>query len=192
MKRILVINGHPDKLSLCNELAHSYKKGADAAGADCMLVNLSDLKFNTNLSTGYRERAALEPDLIEVQQEILDAEHIVFVYPNWWGTYPALMKGFFDRILLPGYAFSYRKNSLMVNKLLKGKSARLMVTMDTPKWYYSIFRHSPGHHSMKSGILGFCGIKPVKITSFGPVISSNEGERMEWILKAEKMGKMLK
>jgi putative NADPH-quinone reductase len=192
MKRILIINGHPDKQSLCNELALKYKKGADSAGAECKLVNLADLKFNPNLGNGYRERTTLEPDLLEMQQEILKAEHIVFVYPNWWGTYPALMKGFFDRILLPGFAFSYRENSPMVNKLLKGKSARLVVTMDSPKWYYSLFRHSPGHHSMKSGILGFCGIKPVNITSFGPVISSNESERMKWIGKAEQLGKMLK
>lgn len=192
MKKVLIINGHPDKQSLCNELALNYKKGADSAGAECKLVNLADLKFTPNLNYGYRQRTELEPDLLEMQQEILKAEHLVFVYPNWWGTYPALMKGFFDRILLPGFAFSYRDNSPMVNKLLKEKSARLIVTMDSPKWYYSLFLKSPGHSSMKTGILGFCGIQPVKITSFGPVISSTESERKAWIGKAEQMGKMLK
>ena len=192
MKKVLIINGHPDNQSLCNELALNYKKGADSAGAECKLVNLADLKFTPNLNYGYRQRTELEPDLLEMQQEILKAEHLVFVYPNWWGTYPALMKGFFDRILLPGFAFSYRDNSPMVNKLLKEKSARLIVTMDSPKWYYSLFLKSPGHNSMKTGILGFCGIKPAKITSFGPVISSTESERKAWIGKAEQMGKMLK
>lgn len=192
MKRILIINGHPDKQSLCNELALRYKKGADAAGAECKLVNLADLKFNPSLSNGYRERTTQEPDLIEMQQEILNADHLVLVYPNWWGTYPALLKGFLDRILLPGFAFSYRENSPMMNKLLKGKSARLIVTMDSPRWYYSLFLKSPGHNSMKKGVLEFCGIKPVKISSFGPVITSDENTRKKWIGEVEQLGRLLR
>jgi NAD(P)H dehydrogenase (quinone) len=192
MKRILIINGHPDKQSLCFALAQSYKNGAEAAGADCKLVNLADLKFNSNLSNGYRERTELEPDLLLMQQEISNAEHIVLVYPNWWGTYPALLKGFLDRILLPGYAFSYRENSKLVNKLLKGRSARLIVTMDTPKWYYSLFMHNPGHNAMKKGVLEFCGISPVKITSYSPVISSDLYIRKKWLQEIELLGKQLK
>jgi NAD(P)H dehydrogenase (quinone) len=192
MKKILIINGHPDKQSLCSELAIKYKKGADLAGAECKLVNLADLEFNPSLSNGYRKRTELEPDLLMMQQEILKAEHIVLVYPNWWGTYPALLKGFLDRILLPGFAFSYRENSVLTNKLLKGKTARLVVTMDSPSWYYSLFLNSPGHTTMKKGILGFCGIKPVKVTSFGPVRNSAENKRKEWMQKVELLGKQLK
>ncbi len=157
MKKILIINGHPDKQSLCSELAFRYKKGADLAGAECKLVNLADLEFNPSLSNGYRKRTELEPDLLMMQQEILKAEHIVLVYPNWWGTYPALLKGFLDRVLLPGFAFSYRENSILLNKLLSGKTARLIVTMDSPGWYYALFLKSPGHTTMKKGILWFCG-----------------------------------
>jgi putative NADPH-quinone reductase len=192
MKKILIINGHPDKESFCNELALKYKKGADTSGAECKLVNLVDLEFNPSLSNGYRKRTELEPDLLMMQQEILKAEHIVLVYPNWWGTYPALLKGFLDRILLPGYAFSYRENSVFINKLLSGKTARLIVTMDSPSWYYALFLKSPGHTTMKKGILGFCGIKPVKVTSFGPMRNSAESKRKEWMQKVELLGKQLK
>jgi putative NADPH-quinone reductase len=192
MNRILIINGHPDKQSFCAELALKYKKGADSAGAECKLVNLADLDFKPNLSSGYRQRTELEPDLLEMQQEIRNAEHIVLVYPNWWGTYPALLKGFFDRAFLPGFAFSYRENSMLINKLLKGKSARLIVTMDSPWWYYALLLRSPGHNSMKKGILEFCGIQPVKITSFGPVISSDDNKRKKWIGEVEKLGQLLK
>lgn len=188
MKRILILNGHPDKQSFCNELALRYKKGAEASGAECTLVNLADLNFNPILTKGYRERTELEPDLLQMQQEILKAEHIVLVYPNWWGTYPALLKGFFDRIFLPGFSFSYRENSRLLNKLLKGRTARLIVTMDTPKWYYSLFMKSPGHNSMKKGILEFCGITPVKITSFSPLISSDSSQRNKWLEEVEKLG----
>ena len=67
-----------------------------------------------------------------------------------------------------------------------------MVTMDTPKWYYSLIYRSPGHNSMKKGILKFCGIKPVKLTVFGPIKSSKEIKRKFWLDKAEKLGEAMK
>jgi putative NADPH-quinone reductase len=188
MKKILIINGHPDEKSFCNSLAQNYKKGADSAGADCKLVNLYDLKFNPILNHGYRLITELEPDLLVIQQEILNADHLVLVYPNWWGTYPALLKGFIDRVFLPGFAFKYLEKSPLPAKLLKGKTARLIVTMDTPAWYYFLVNRSPGYNSMKIGILGFSGIKPVKISSFSPLRSSDEKRRKMWLAEVEKLG----
>ena len=192
MKNILIINGHPDKQSLCFELAQYYKKGADLAGANCKLVNLADLQFNPILTSGYRKRTELEPDLLMMQEEIKKADHLVLVYPTWWATYPALLKGFIDRVFLPGFSFKYRENSPLWDKLLTGKTARMIVTMDTPKWYYSLFMKNAGHRSMKKGILEFCGIKPVKITSFSQVRSSSEATRKSWLTQVEKLGKELK
>jgi putative NADPH-quinone reductase len=188
MRKILIINGHPDKDSLCNEFAIAYKRGAEKSSVNCTLINLRDLNFDPILHYGYRQRTELEPDLLNVQNEILNATHLVFIYTTWWGTYPALLKGFIDRVFLPKFAFKYRDNSLLWDKLLKGKSARLIVTMDTPKWYYSLIYKSPGHNSMKKGILEFCGIKPVKITAFGPIKSSNDSKRKIWISEIEKLG----
>jgi putative NADPH-quinone reductase len=188
MKNILIINGHPDKESFCTELAKSYKKGADSTNANCKLINLFELTFDPILHNGYRKRTELEPDLITAQEEISKADHLVFVYPTWWGTYPALLKGFIDRVLLPKFAFRYRENSVLWDKLLKGKTARLIVTMDTPKWYYWLIFKSPGHNSMKKGILEFCGIKPVKILSFSPVKQSNEAQRKKWLDQIETLG----
>jgi NAD(P)H dehydrogenase (quinone) len=186
--KILIINGHPDKESFCFALAESYKKGADAAGADCKLVHLIDLKFNPILTYGYRKISELEPDLVKMQAEILAADHLVWVYPNWWSTFPALLKGFIDRVFVPNFAFKYRKNSPFWDKLLKGKTARLMVTMDTPWWYYWLINRSAGHNAMRIGVLEFCGIKPVKITAFAPVKSSDEAKRKKWLAEAEKLG----
>jgi NAD(P)H dehydrogenase (quinone) len=188
MKNILIINGHPDKQSFCFALAKSYKKGADAVGANCKLVNLIDLKFNPILAFGYRKISELEPDLVKVQEDILWANHLVFVYPNWWATMPALLKGFIDRTFLPGFAFKYRENSPFWDKLLKGKTARLLVTMDTPKWYYLFINRSAGHNAMKIGVLEFCGIKPVIVSVFTPIKSSNEVKRKQWLKDAEKLG----
>ena len=188
MKKILVINGHPDKESYCFSLAESYKEGATLSGANCKLVNLIDLDFNPNLEHGYNEQMELEPDLKAIQQDIMDAQHIVFVYPNWWGTYPALLKGFIDRVFLPGFAFKYSDDSPFCDKLLKGKTARLIVTMDAPKWYYFLIYKSPGHNSMKTAILGFCGISSVKITSFSGIRSSTPEKRKHWLDEIEELG----
>jgi len=189
MKKILIINGHPDKESFCSALAESYKKCADSSEADCRLVHLIDLDFNPILTFGYREITALEPDLVKMQQEILAADHLVLVYPNWWSTFPALLKGFIDRVFVPNFAFKYRENSPFWDKLLTGKTARIIVTMDTPKWYYFLMNINAGHNAMRIGVLEFCGIKPVKITSFAPVKSSDEAKRKKWLAEVEKLGK---
>ncbi|HAL64690.1 MAG: NAD(P)H dehydrogenase (quinone) [Bacteroidetes bacterium 38_7] len=192
MKNILILNGHPDKESLCSGLAQSYKRGAEATGANCKLIHLIDLHFNPILQYGYRKRMELEPDLISIQQDIIKSDHLVFVYPTWWGTYPALFKGFIDRIFLPGFSFKYHENSLRWDKLLTEKSARLIVTMDSPKWYYSIIYKSPGHNSIKRALLEFCGIRPVKTTSFSKVKLSDEKTRQHWLDKVEKLGRLQK
>jgi NAD(P)H dehydrogenase (quinone) len=189
MKKILIINGHPDKKSFCFALAESYKKGADASKIECKLVHLIDLQFNPILTYGYHQVSELEPDLIMMQKEIKNADHLVFVYPNWWSTYPALLKGFIDRVFLPNFAFKYHSDNPFWDKLLTGKTARLIVTMDTPSWYYWLINRNAGHNSMKIGILKFCGIKPVKISTFAPIKSSDEKKRKKWLAEVEKLGK---
>jgi putative NADPH-quinone reductase len=189
MKKILIINGHPDKKSFCFALAESYKKGADASWLECKLVHLIDLEFNPILTSGYRVVSELEPDLIQIQQDILFAEHLVIVYPNWWATFPALLKGFIDRVFLPNFAFKYHEEDPFWDKLLKGKTARLIVTMDTPKWYYCLINRNAGHNAMKIGVLEFCGIKPVKISSFSGIRKSNEAKRKKWLDEVEQLGK---
>ncbi len=188
MKNIVIINGNPTGNSFCQELALTYKKAAEKNSAKCTLINLSELKFDPILRDGYRKRSKLEPDLQSAQNAISNANHLVFVYPTWWGTYPALLKGFIDRVFLPGFAFKYRENSVLWDKLLKGKSARLIVTMDAPKWYYKIITKAPGHNSMKRNILHFCGIKPVKITTFDTVKIANRTKRNTWIKKVDLLG----
>jgi NAD(P)H dehydrogenase (quinone) len=191
-RNILILNGHPDKSSLCNELANRYKIGAEKSGAKVKLVNLRELEFSPILKHGYQKETELEPDLVNVQKEINKADHLVFVYPNWWGTYPALLKGFIDRVFLPGFAFKYQEKSPFPEKLLKGKSARLIVTMDTPTWYYSLVYKKPGHNSMKKSILNFCGVKPVKTSIIGTIKNSTELKRKTWLDKVEELGKKLK
>lgn len=177
--------------SFCSALAKSYIAGAEKSGATCKLVNLIDLDFDPILRYGYRKRIEIEPDLIQIQQNIAEADHLVLVYPNWWATYPAQLKGLFDRAFVPGFAFKYRENSPLWDKLLTGKSARMIVTMDTPGWYYSLIYKNTGHNAVKVGVLEFCGFKPVKVSAFSPVKSSTEAKRKKWLAKVEQLGQKM-
>jgi NAD(P)H dehydrogenase (quinone) len=115
------------------------------------------------------------------QAAISWAQHLVFVYPIWWGAMPALLKGFIDRVFLPGFAFKYRSGSPLWDRLLAGRSAHLFVTMDSPPWYFRWVYRMPGHQQMKRTILEFSGIRPVAITSFGPVRGSSVRQREKWL-----------
>lgn len=188
-RKILIINANPSPDSFCLELAKRYYNGAMKAGTDVELINLIDLKFDLILRDGYRGKQILENDLIEVQNKIQNANHLVFIFPNWWGTYSALLKGFIDRVFIPDFAFNYIKGSLLWEKLLKGKTARLIITMDTPTWYYLLFYKKPGINSFKKSILNFCGINPVKTTIFSPIKKSSEKQRLKWLKYTENLGK---
>jgi len=192
MKNILIINGHPNKNSINFALAEAYYKGAKETGANVSLIHIADLTFNPNLQFGYRQRMELEPDLITSLEKIKAADHLVWVHPVWWGGMPALMKGFIDRLFLPGIAFQYRENSVWWDKLFKGKTARIITTLDQPSWYYRLFFGRPSVNQLKKSVLRFCGINPVKITYVGIIKKSTETQRVKWLNEAFKLGKSLR
>lgn len=187
--KIIVILGHPNVESFCGALSNAYIKGAKDKGSEVREIKISELKFDPVLWKGYNEIQELEPDLISAQEDIAWAEHLVFVYPTWWGGMPALMKGFIDRIFLPGFAYKFRDDSQLWDKLLSGRTAQLLVTMDTPPWYYRWIYHSPGHNEMKRTILGFCGIKLKRISEFSPIKASSPKQRNRWLKMAEELGR---
>ena len=188
MKKIVIIVGHPNTNSLCNSLAKSYADHAKRSGADVSMLRLGEMKFDPILWQGYNETQPLEPDLQQAQQLIKGADHLVWVYPTWWATVPAILKGFIDRVLLPGFAFAYSQTSPVPAKLLKGKTARIIVTSDAPGMYLSLVLKSPGNNMMKKGVLEFSGIKPVKITSFHGVRNAKEDKIKRWVQKVADLG----
>jgi len=187
-KRVLVILGHPLVSSLCGALATSYSEAAEKAGHEVRRINLAELTFDPLLRHGYAEPQELEPDLRDAQAQIRWAEHILFVYPTWWGSMPALMKGFIDRTFLPGFAFKYHKRSPLWDRLLAGRTAELIVTMDTPPLFNKLVNRSPGDKQMKRSVLQFTGLKPTRATSFGKVRGASGTKRAKWIAKAAKLG----
>ncbi len=187
-KKILVILGQPQRHSYGGALMKAYADGAREAGAEVKELYLGDLKFNPLAIPSLTNPAELEPDLKAAQEAIKWADHLVFVYPIWWGTIPALLKGFIERTFLSGFAVNFHEDSIFWDKLLKGRSARLIVTLNTPWWYYRWILGQPGHNTMKKTILGFCGVKPVRITEIGPIKGSTEEKRKGWIEEVHRLG----
>jgi putative NADPH-quinone reductase len=191
MKNILLIVGHPDAESYNFALADAYEIGlaaGEVAGA-IRRLNIRDLDFNPNLEFGYRKRTELEPDLLAAWEDIQWADHLVWIYPVWWGSFPAIMKGFIDRVFLPGFVFRKHEGSLTKwDKLLSGKTARIIQTLDQPGWYYRLVNSRPSTHAMKKLTMGFTGVRKVKVTSLGPFRLSTPAWREKQLNKVMVLG----
>lgn len=190
MKKTLIIVGHPSKQSFSSHLAEHYCDGCVSADKTVKRINLNELDFSPFLKNGYSEEQYIEEDIQEAQNLIQWAEHLVFIYPTWWATPPALMKAFIERTLIPGFAFKYKKSKKVVawDSYLTGKTARIISTMDSPPLYYRFLVGDPGFKMMKD-ILTFCGVKPVKRTYYGSVKMSTEDKRKEWLSHCFELGR---
>ena len=187
MKKILVIDAHPASTCLCSALVSAYVDGADSKNAEVREVHLRDLAFDPVLHEGYRVEQEWEPDLQEVWQLVEWAGHICIVYPTWWGGHPALLQGFFERVFLPGKVARFHEKGSGHDKLLAGRTADLLTTMDTPYWYYRCFNKNCGIRRIKQTILEFTGLE-TRVHAFGGVIKSDQQKREKWIEKAGKLG----
>ncbi|MEN9308946.1 MAG: hypothetical protein RL173_2878 [Fibrobacterota bacterium] len=187
--RILILDGHPNDDSFCRSIAAAYEKGALAGGAEVRRLTIGHLAFDPILRHGFQRRMELEPDLVKSQQDILWAEHIVLVHPVWWSDMPALLKGFIDRVFLPGFAFKYHETGVLWDKLLKGRTGHILYTQDAPNWYYRFFIGRPSVNALRKGVLEFCGVSPVRATPIGPIKKSTDGFRRRWLDRVEEMGR---
>jgi NAD(P)H dehydrogenase (quinone) len=188
MKKILLINGHPNPESFCFALAKAYKDGAQKSGALLKEIVIAELDFNPNLKHGYQKRTDLEPDLLEAWEKIKWADHLVWVHPVWWGGFPAIMKGFVDRLFLPGMAFRYRADSVWWDKLLTGKTAHIITTLDQPSLYYRWVYGRPSVNQLRKTILQYCGVDPVRVSYIQFVKKSDEQQRKKWLAQIHHLG----
>ncbi len=188
MKKILIINGHPDPNSYNAALAQAYKSGAEMVSSVIDEIRIADLNFDPNLKYGYRKRTELEPDLLKAINKIKVADHLVWVFPMWWYGYPALMKGFIDRVFLPGITFQPVDGKSFPAKLLRGKSARIIITADTPRWFDFLYFKSPTLNQFRKGTLKFCGVNPVKVTYIAPIKGAGKEFTAKWLYKVKSLG----
>jgi putative NADPH-quinone reductase len=191
-RRILIIIGHPDPepKRLCRALAASYAEGARAAGHDVRLVDIALLDFPVLRTMKEFGEQPVPATLQESAQAIQDAEHIVFILPLWLGTMPALLKAFLEQVMRPGVAFAYPEPGKdgFGRTLLKGRSARVVVTMGMPAFLYRLWFLGHGIAGMRRNILNFVGIKPVRETLFGGVEGTDEAKRRQWFATMRALG----
>ena len=189
---VLVVLGHPRKDSLCAALAAAYTRGAREAGAIVEELFAGEMAFEPNVIHATPHLQALEPDIKRAQQLISWAQHVVFVYPTWWGTMPALLKGFLDRVFMSGFAFREIEGGTGYAPLLSGRTAQLITTMDTPPFVYRLFYRAPGNNALGKATLGFCGFTITRIMTFGSVRHSTPQSRGLWLMKVHKQALKLK
>lgn len=181
MKKIVVINGHPDQNSFNSAIAESYISAASASGAEVRYIAIGNLNFNTNLQFGYRQRMELEPDLVRALEDIQWSEHQIWIHPVWWLGMPAIMKGFFDRAFLPGIVFKTDKKGSSEG-LLNAKSARIITTAgDLSLKSYEDEYQSSGLIQLKKGILEYCGVSSVENHFIGPLYKLTEKNLEQWL-----------
>ena len=173
--------------------ADAYEETAREAGASVKRLNLSEMEFDPVLHRGYDVIQELEEDLVSFQKALSWADHMVFIYPNWWNTMPAKMKGLFDRAFLPGFAFKFQDGQ--VRKLLSGKTGRVINIIGHNNPFLLWLRIGSFTNELEKGILGECGVSPVRVTCFGP---TREGRNMApeqkaklegWLEKVRKIAK---
>lgn len=188
-RNILIIDGHPDAIEghFCHGLANAYQAGALRAGHSVRRLDLARLDIVFLRSQTEQENGVPHADIRSAQADIGWAEHIVLVFPLWLGGMPALVKAFFEQTLRPGFAYDASRPPPRA-ALLKGRSARVVITMGMPAWYYRLFYRAHSLKALKTGILGFVGLRPVSETLVGSVATGTAADRQRWLSRMERLG----
>ena len=189
MKRIAIIQGHPDadKTHLCHGLADAYGAAAEDAGFEVRWIRIAELNFPLIQSRRDFEHGERPACIREAQEVIQWSEHMLLVYPLWLGTMPALMKAFLEQVFRYDFAFEPKSNGRYENKLT-GRSARVVVTMGMPALAYRWYFRAHSLKSLERNILKFAGISPVRETLFGMVENVDEKRRARWLDKMRALG----
>ncbi|OVE74612.1 hypothetical protein BVX95_01845 [archaeon D22] len=160
----LIIYAHPGTKAHCPIILDEVKKTLTDSKEEFKVLDLYKLSYNPVLR--YEEHyTAGQRDITpenKKYQELIKENDLIIIYPIWWGSMPAILKGFIDRVFTSKFAFEY-KNGLPVG-LLKNKKALVFVTSGAPTFFSRIFQGAVSN--IKKEILGFCGIK-TKVVQFG-------------------------
>ena len=190
-RRILVIQGHPDAAQphLGLALAQAYVDGAKGAGHEVRVLTLAELDFPLLRSAAEWQHGELPVGLRQAQADLAWAQHIALFFPLWLGDMPALLKGFLEQVARPGFAFRGDAKNPFAAKGLKGRSARVVVTMGMPALVYRFYFRAHSVKNLERNILGFVGIAPIHATLIGLVEGMGEARRSVWLKKLAALGR---
>ncbi|MFW5453415.1 NAD(P)H-dependent oxidoreductase [Thioalkalivibrio sulfidiphilus] len=187
---ILIIQGHPDAAGnhYGHALAQAYREGALEGGHPVEILAMAELDFPILRTQAEWNRGEVMPDIQKAQEAIARADHLVLIYPLWLGSMPALFKGFLEQTLRPGFAVGHQDKSGLYAKQLKGKSARIVVTMGMPAFIYRWYFRAHSLKSLERNILKFCGIRPIRESLIG-MVEGSAAHREKWLAKMRKLGR---
>jgi putative NADPH-quinone reductase len=188
MAKIVIVVGNPLHDSYSEALGEAYRRGAESGGHQAQLFMLGRMNFDAILREGYRQLQPLEPDLAAARDAFIACDHVVFVFPLWCGDMPAILKGFIERILQPDLLKIQASGGNANWKIFKGKSARVIMTMGMPGWFYRWYFGAHALKLLKRNILHFVGISPVRSTIYGMIEAVGPEKRQQWLREVEALG----
>jgi putative NADPH-quinone reductase len=189
-RRVLVLDGHPDpdRARFVHALADAYARGASDAGHEVRRIDLATLELQSLRSNAEFTGAAPSEVIRQCQQDLAWAQHVVIAFPLWLGDMPGLLKILLEQVARPGFAFSALSGKGLPHKLLTGRSARLIVTMGMPAFFYRWYYRAHSVKNLERNILAFCGIAPVRRTLLGMVEGGKPTRRQRWLEQVRKLG----
>jgi NAD(P)H dehydrogenase (quinone) len=195
MKKILIIKGHPREDCFCNTLVERYIAGTKANNVEIKILDLRELELEPWLKYDWDRNHNSIPtseDLERAKKLIAWGDHLVFAYPTYWAMPPALLTLFIEMIIVSGFAFKYHKPLFggipQWDRLLRGRTATILPTMDSPPIFMALHDQDPGGKMMRD-VLRFTGVKLKKKYYFGSVVLSTEEHRKKWLDKAYVIGR---
>jgi putative NADPH-quinone reductase len=189
-RRILILDGHPDanRQRFLHALADAYAQGATAAGHEVRRIDLATLELCSLRSSAEFLQGTPSETIRRCQTDLAWAEHLVIVFPLWLGDMPGLLKMLLEQVLRPDFAFAAARGRGLPRKLLAGRSARIIVTMGMPAFFYRWYYSAHSVKNLERNILGFCGITPARRTLLGMVEGASDVRRQRWLAQMRKLG----
>ncbi len=184
---VLIILGHPDKKSFNHAIAQRCIMQIEANGHAIFFHDLYAEKFNPLLYIDNENpQTEIDNQIKEYCDDLINSDGIIVIHPNWWGQPPAIIKGWMDRVLLPGIAYDFKLNNkgdYIPVGLLKAKSGLILTTSNTPNNYEDNILDT----IWKNNVFNICGVNEVKRINFGMVKESSDEHCANWLLEVKQL-----
>lgn len=156
--KTLIIYAHPDTESHARITLQEVESRLKELERDYEMIDLYKINYDPLLSAKELTEKGYCSDIVKEHREKIDeSDLLVFIYPVWWNTMPAILKGWFDKTFSSGYAFKYVNG--MPKGLLKGKRAIIFATTGAKRFLSCIFQGLRWDKVLRKDTLRFCGIK---------------------------------
>lgn len=189
--RVVIIFNHPYTGSFCHAVLTAVMNGLQNAGCEVDLIHLDHEQFNPVMTAAdlqaFRKGQAVDPKVLEYKERLDAADHLVFIFPIWWELMPAMTKGFIDKVIFPGIAYTYASGGRSMLPLFKKmKSVTVITTMNTPRFLYRLIFGNAIKKAMLTGTFWKMGYKSRKWINLSMVKMVSDEKRRKWLDKLER------